>query len=78
MNTRDLVVYQTVVTSNMLYGCETYYMSAKDEQRISIEKAVAMGSRQCICTSVLGHLINEEILEEAKVVSISMVMSKLT
>ena len=63
-------IYQTVVRPTLLYGCETWQMLAKDEQRMpATYKDGAMGNG---CEPAA----TSDILEEAKVEPIAMVMSR--
>ena len=64
-----LLIYQTVT---LLYGCETWPMSVKDEKRMSTAEMRMV--RWAMGASLLGHRRNEEILEEAKVEAIATVM----
>ena len=60
-----LLIYQTVIRPTLLYGCETWPMSVKDEKRMATTEMRMV--RWAMGVSLLEHRRNEEILEEAKV-----------
>ena len=60
-----LLLYQTVIRQTLLYGCETWPMSVKDEKRMATTEMRMV--REAMGVSQLEHRRNEEILEEAKV-----------
>ena len=66
-----LLTYQTVVRPTLLYGCETWPMSVKDEKRMATTEMRMV--RWAMVGSLLEHRRNEEILEEARVQPITMV-----
>ena len=70
-----LPIYQTVVRPTLLYGFETWPMSVKDEKAYGNNRDGdgAMGNG-CEPTGSLEHRRNEEILEEAKVEPMMMLM----
>ena len=67
-----LLIYQTVIRPTFLFGCETWPMSVKDEKRMATTEMRMV--QWAIGVSLLEHRRNEEILEEAKVKPIAMVM----
>ena len=69
-----LLVYQTVIRPTLLYGCETWPMSVKDEKRMATTEMRMV--RWAMGVSLLEHRRNEEILEEAKVEPIATVMRR--
>ena len=69
-----LLIYQTVIRPTLLYGCETWPMSVKDEKRMSTTEMRMV--RWAMGVSLLEHRRNEEILEEAKVEAIATVMRR--
>ena len=69
-----LLVYQTVIRPTLLYGCETWPMSVKDEKRMATTEMRMV--RRAMGVSLLEHRRNEEILEEAKVEPIATVMRR--
>ena len=60
-----LLIYQTVISPTLLYRCEAWAMSVKDEKRVTTTEMRM--ERLAIGVSLLEHRRNEEILEEAKV-----------
>ena len=69
-----LLIYQTVITPTLLYGCEAWPMSIKYEKRMATTE---MGMvRWAMGVSLLEHKRNEEIWEEAKVEPIATVMRR--
>ena len=58
----------------MLYGCETWSISVKDERRVANTEMRMV--RWAMGVSLLEHRRNEEILEEAKVEHIATVMRR--
>ena len=70
-----LLIYQTVIRPTLLYGCETWPMSVKDEKRMATTETRMV--QWAMVVSLLEHRRNEEILEEAKVEPIAMVMRML-
>ena len=64
-----VLIYQTVVRLTLLYGCETWTMSVKDEKRMTATEMVRWAMR----VSLLEHRRNKEILAEL----IAMVMRSL-
>ena len=56
---------QTVIRPTLLYGCETWPMSVKDERRTATTEIRMV--RWAMGVSLLEHRRNEEILEEATV-----------
>ena len=69
-----LLIYHTVIRPTLLYGCETWPMSVKDEKRMTTTEMRM--ARWAMGVSLLEHRRNEEILEEAKVEAIATVMSR--
>ena len=69
-----ILIYQTVIRPTLLYGCETWPMSVKDERRMATTEMRMV--RWAMGVSLLGHRMNEEILEEAKVEQIATVMRR--
>ena len=69
-----ILIYQTVIRPTLLYGCETWPMSVKDERRMATTEMRMV--RWAMGVSVLEHRRNEEILEEAKVEQIATVMRR--
>ena len=67
-----LLIYETVIRPTLLYGCETWPMSVKDEKRIATAEMRMV--RWAMGVSLLEHRRNEEILEKAKVEAIATVM----
>ena len=61
----DPDIYQTVIRPTLLYGCETWPMSVKDERRMATTEMRMV--RWAMGVSRLEHRRNDEILEEAKV-----------
>ena len=70
-----ILIYQTVIRPTLLYGCETWPMSVKDERRMATTEMRMV--RWAMGVSLLEHRRNEEILEEAKVEQIATVMRRL-
>ena len=70
----NLLIYHTVIRPTLLYGCETWPMSVKDEKRMATTEMIIV--RWAMGVSLLEHRINEEILEEAKVGAIVTVMRR--
>ena len=70
----DPDIYQTVIRPTLLYGCETWPMSVKDERRMATTEMRMV--RWAMGVSLLEHRRNEEILEEAKVEQIATVMRR--
>ena len=62
-----LLIYQTVVRPTLLYGFETWPMSVKDEKHVVTTET---GMVRC----AMDHRRNEEILEEARVEPMIMLM----
>ena len=60
-----ILIYQTVIRPTLLYGCETWPMSVKDERRMATTEMRMV--RWVMGVSLLKLRRNEEILEEAKV-----------
>ena len=69
-----ILIYQTVIRPTLLYGCETWPMSVKDERRMATTEMRMV--RWAMGVSLLEHRRNEEILEEAKVEQIATVMRR--
>ena len=69
-----VLIYQTVIRPTLLYGCETWPMSVKDEKHMATTEIRMV--RWAMGVSMLEHQRNEEILEEAKVEPIAMVMRR--
>ena len=69
-----LLIYQTVVRPTLLYGCETLPMSVKDKKPMATTEIRMV--RCAMGMSLLEHQRNEEILREAKVEAIAMVMRR--
>ena len=69
-----LLVYQTVITPTLLYGCETWPMSVKYEKRMATTEVGMV--RWAMRVSLLEHRRNEESFEEAKVEPIATVMRR--
>ena len=69
-----LLIYQAVIRPTLLYGCETWPMSVKDEKRMATTEMRMV--RWAMGVSLLVHRRNEEILEEAKVEAIATVMRR--
>ena len=69
-----ILIYQTVIRPTLLYGCETWPMSVKDERRMATTEMRMV--RWPMGVSLLEHRRNEEILEEAKVEQIATVMRR--
>ena len=65
-----LLIYQTVIRPTLLYGCETM----KDEKRMATTEMRVV--RWAMEVSLLEHRRNEEILKEARVEMIAMVMRR--
>ena len=72
--TLKILIYQTVIRPTLLYGCETWQMSVKDERRMATTDIRMV--RWAMGVSLLEHRRNEEILEEAKVEQIAAVMRR--
>ena len=53
-----IVIYQTVIRPTLLYGCETWPMSVKDEKRMATTEMRMV--RWAIGVSLLEHRRNEE------------------
>ena len=70
-----ILIYQTVIRPTLLYGCETWPMSVRDEKRMATTEMRMV--RWAMGVSLLEHRRNEEILEEAKVEKIATVMRRL-
>ena len=68
------MIYQTVIRPTLLYGCETWSMSVTDERRMATTEMRMV--RWAMGVSLLEHRRNEDILEEAKVEPIAMVMRR--
>ena len=68
------LVYQTLVLSTLMYGCETWTMSVKDEKRMSMFNRDLV--RWAVGVNLLEHRRNEAILEEAKTDPIATVMRR--
>ncbi len=66
-----LLIYQTVIRPTLLYGCETWPMSVKNEKRIATTEMRMV--RWAMGVSLLEHRRNEE---EAKVEAIATVMRR--
>ena len=69
-----LLIYQTVFRPTLLYGCETWPMSVKDEKRMATTEMRMV--RWAMGVSLLEHQRNEDILKEAKVELIPIVMRR--
>ena len=69
-----LLIYHTVIRQTLLYGCETWPMSVKDEKRMTTTEMRMV--RWATGVSLLEHRRNEEILEEVKVETIATVMRR--
>ena len=69
-----LLIYQTVIIPTLLYGCETWPMSVKDEKRMATTEMRMV--RWAMGVRLLEHRRNEEILEEANVEAIATVMRR--
>ena len=69
-----LLIYQTVIRPTLLYGCETWPMSVKDEKRMATTEMRMV--RWALGVSLLEHRRNVEILKEAKVEAIAQVMRR--
>ena len=70
-----ILIYQTtVIRPTLLYGCETWPMSVKDERHMATTEMRMV--RWAMGVSLLKHRRNEEILEEAKVEQIATVMRR--
>ena len=67
-----ILIYQTVIRSTLLYGCETWPMSVKDKKRMATTEMRIV--RWAMGVSLLEHRRNDGILEEAKVEPIATVM----
>ena len=55
-----ILIYQTVIRLTLLYGCETWPMSVKDERRMATTEMRMV--RLAMGVSLLEHQRNEEIL----------------
>ena len=53
-----LLIYQTVIRPTLLYGCETWPMSVKDEKRMATTEMRMV--RWAMGVSLLEHRRNEE------------------
>ena len=69
-----ILIYQSVIRPTLLYGCETWPMSVKDERRTATTEMTMV--RWAMGVGLLEHRRNEEILEEVKVEQIATVMRK--
>ena len=69
-----LLIYQTAIISTLLYGCETWPMSVKDEKRMATTEMRMV--RWAMDVRLVEHRRNEEILEEAKGEAIATVMRR--
>ena len=69
-----LLIYQTVIRPTLLYGCETWPMSVKDEKRMATAEMRMV--QWAMGMSLLKHRRNEEILEEARMEAIATVMRR--
>ena len=69
-----LLIYQTVIRPTLLYGCETWPTSVKDEKRMATTEMRM--AQWAMGVTLLEHRRNEEILEEAKVEAIATVMRR--
>ena len=69
-----ILIYQTVIRSTLLYGCETWPMSVKDERRTGTTEMTMM--QWAMWVGLLEHRRNEDILEEVKVEQIATVMRR--
>ena len=69
-----LLIYQKVIRPTLLYGCETWLMSVKDEKRMATTEMRMV--RWAMRVSLLEHRRNEEIFEEAKGEPIATVMRR--
>ena len=69
-----VLIYQTVIRPTLLYGCETWTISIKDERCVATTEMRMV--RWAMGVSLLEHRRNEEILEEAKVEQIATVMRR--
>ena len=69
-----LLIYQTVIRPTLLYGCETWPMSVKDEKHMATTEMRMV--RLATEVTLLQHRRNEETLEEANVEPIATVMRR--
>ena len=69
-----ILIYRTGIRPTLLYGCKTWPMSIKDEKRMATTEMSMV--RWAMGVSLLGHRRNEEILAEAKVEQIVMVVRR--
>ena len=69
-----ILIYQSVIRPTLLYGCETWPMSVKDERRTATTEMTMV--RWAMGVGLLEHRRNEEILEEVKVEQIATVMGR--
>ena len=69
-----ILIYQTVIRPTLLYGCETWPMSVKDERRTATTEMTMV--RWAMGVGLLEHRRNEEILKEVKVEQIATVMRR--
>ena len=58
-----------MIRPTLLYGCETWPMSVKNEKRMATTEMRIV--RWAMGVSLLEHRINEETMEEAKVEAIA-------
>ena len=69
-----LLIYQSVIRPTLLYGCETWPMSVKDENRMATTEMRMV--QWAMVLSLLEHRRKEEILEEANVETIATIMRR--
>ena len=74
MNYGSSYIHKYPVIKDRLYSCETWPMSVKDEKRMATTEMRMV--RWAMGVSLLEHRRNEEILEEAKVEPIAMVLRR--
>ena len=55
-----LLIYQTVIRATLLYGCETWPMSVKDEKRMATTEMIMV--RWAVGVGLLEHRRNEDII----------------
>ena len=69
-----LLIYQTVIRPTLLYGCETWPMSVKNEKRMATTEMRMV--RWAMGVSLLEHRRNEEILGKAQMEAIATVIRR--
>ena len=69
-----ILIYRKVIRPTLLYGCETWPMSVKDDRRMA--KTEMRMVRWAMGVSLLEHRRTEKILEEAKIEQIAVVMRR--